>query len=359
MAKDPVASDAIDQYFTTSAPVLDCAQQAKIIAAVMELLRLTSGAAVVSKCDPRLARLGLIDLIGLLCHVGWEQIPFSITQTALKAPPPNCDIVTALKTFVNVAELEPQAATQEVLKSLLVATDGVETAVLEPPAKKAPKLSTAVALAKAFERGQFKPDNTGVAVELLNWQSELPAGGFGPQLWAVSLDETADRVNILLETGELLWVPSNTFLLAKTTDPQDYDAVALSLLAAARVYTPWHFMVDPPIPDAQFDRQFGRFTRPVFCCPYSASFVAPLQSVFDSPKDIAVGNVIAVTLSVDATPYFVTLEARTSTTGPYVTAKLLDATENVLMRLDTPRQFSPRGVYLFPLPDQVIALVIR
>lgn len=361
MADNPVASDAIDQYFNTAAPSLDCGQQAKIIAAVMELLRLTSGAAVVSKCDPRLARLGLIDLIGLLCHVGWEQIPFSITQTALKAPPPNCDIVTALKTFVNVAELEPQAATQQVLKALLVATDGVEpsTPLVLPPAKKATKLATVNDIAKVFNRGQFKPDSTPPVVELLNWQSELPTVGLGPQLWAVSLEETPEQAKILLETGEVLWVPSNTFLLAKTADQQDYAAASLTLLASARVYAPWQFMVDPPIPESEFDRRFGQFTTPLAMCPYGVHAVAPLQKVFDDPKTVPAGNVVAVTLSVDGTPYFVTLEARTSTTGPFVIAKLLDTNENVVMRLDTPRQFSPCGVYLFPLPDMVIALVVK
>lgn len=360
MAHDPVASDAIDQYFKTSAPLLDCGQQTKITAAVMELLRLTSGAAVVANCDPKLARIGLIELVGLLCGVDWEQIPFSITQTVLKAPLPNCDAVTALKTFVNVAELEPQAATQEVLRSLLVATDGVEqVSAPPPPAKKAPKLSTINDIAKVFKRGQFKPDNANPAIELLNWQSELPTGGLGPQLWAVSLEETFERTKILLETGEIVWVPRSTFLLAKTTDPQDYATAGLPLLAVARVYLPWHFLVDPRIPDEQFDRRFGQFTKPLHCCPYAANFVSALQNVFDDPKYCPAGNVVSVTLSVDGTPYFATLEARTSRTGPYVTAKLLDANENVIMRLDTPRQFSPNGVYLFPLQDQALALVIR
>jgi len=363
MANDPVASDAIDQYFNTAAPLLDCGQQAKITAAVMELLRLTSGAAVVAGSDPKLARIGLIDLVGLLCGIDWEQIPFSITQTALKAPPPNCDLVTALKTFVNVAELEPQAATQEVLKSLLVATNGVEPSAAPTapiaPAKKAPRLSTTNDIAKVFDRGQFRPDSAAPAIELLNWQSELSTGGLGPQLWAVSLEETPERVKILLETGETIWVPSNTFLLAKTTDPQDYEAVSLSLLAAARVYLPWQFLVDPPIPEAQFDRRFGQFTKPLFACPYGVDLVEPLANVFAEPHKCPQGNAVAVTLSVDGTPYFATLEARTSTSGPYVTAKLLDASENVIMRLDTPRQFSPCGVYLFPLQDQAIALVIR
>lgn len=362
MAKDPVASDAIDNYFKTAATSLDCSQQAKIVAAVMELLRLTSGAAVVAKCDPAVARIGLIDLVGMLCGIGWEQIPFSITQTALRAPPPNCDLVTALKTFVNVAELEPQAATKEVLQSLLVATNGVEYAdapAAPLPAKKAPKLSTINDIAKVFNRGQFKPDNVIPAVELLNWQSELPTGGLGPQLWAVSLEETPTTTKILLETGEVMWIPAQSFLLAKTTDPQDYKTASLALLAAARVYFPWQFLADPPIPDAQLDAQIGRFTHSIFVCPYGVTTVSALQAVFDNPAACPPGNAVSVLLSVDGTPYFATLEARTSTTGPYVTAKLLDANENIIMRLDTPRQFSPNGVYLFPLQDQTIALVIR
>jgi hypothetical protein len=97
----------------------------------------------------------------------------------------------------------------------------------------------------------------------------------------------------------------------------------------------------------------------LYYCPYGAQAIAALRDVATNPQSYPAPNAAAVTLSVDGVPYFVTLETRTSKTGVYVTAKLLDAAENVLMRLDTPRQFSDLGVYLFPLSDMVIALVVK
>lgn len=343
----PVASDAINQYFTTAAPLLDDSQRAKITAAVMELLRLVSDAAACRKCDPAVARIGMIELIGQLCGIEWEKIQFSITKTALSSSDPANDVFEALKTFANVIQADAALGTAEVFRSLFTVAE--QPAAPPPQLKRAPKIVASGDLAKVFARSpRFKPD---CGVELLNWQSTYPGGGMGPQLWGLRVAENDDTVQVLLETGELVKLPANIFTLARTTEPADFAAVPLSLLAAARAF--WFGE------EEELSKQFGQFTQPLYYCPYGEQAIAALRDVANNPASYPPPNAAAVTLSVDGTPYFVTLEARTSTTGVYVTAKLLDAAENVLMRIDTPRQFSDLGVYLFPLSDLVIALGVR
>jgi hypothetical protein len=341
------ASDHITNYFKTAAPLLDGNQRVKITAAVMELLRLTSGAAVVAKNDPALARIGLIELVGQLCGIEWEKISFSITKLALNSPDPTSDVFAALKTFANVVQADPALGTEEVFRSLFTVAE--QPAVSLPVFKRVPKIVSPGDVAKVFARSPwFKPD---CGVELLNWQSTYSDGGMGPQLWGLRVAETDDTVQVLLETGELVNLPAHIFTLARTTEPADFAAAPLELLAAARVL--WFGE------EAELDKQFGQFTRSLYYCPYGAQAIAALRDVATNPQSYPAPNAAAVTLSVDGVPYFVTLETRTSKTGVYVTAKLLDAAENVLMRLDTPRQFSDLGVYLFPLSDMVIALVVK
>lgn len=360
MANDRVASDAIDDYFNKAAPLFDCGQQVKVTAAAMELLRLVSGAAVVAKGHPQLARIGMIDLIGQLCALDWQKVPFSITKTALTVKDPNCDVIGALKTFANLVEIDPDVATEEVFRSLLAPAAAPAPASPPPapkPVKRAPNLVNDKHILSVFTPVKFSPDGS-PECPLLSWQSEYPHGGLGPQLAAVCLAR-GEQSKVLLETGEFVWIPDNSFLLAQTVDANDYVMTPVHLLACLRALAPFQWLSTAPSYQEQLDARFGQFTKPLVFCPYGTGVVTALQDVFDNPDSFAYGNSVSTTLTVDGTPYSVTLDARVSKTGPYVTAKLLDSNENVVMRLDTPRQFSPRGVYLFPLPDFPIALVVQ
>jgi hypothetical protein len=353
MADDRVASNDIDAYFELAAPSLDCHQQVKVTAAVMELLRLVSGAAVVANGSPQAARLGLIDLIGHLFGVDWEKVPFSITRAALSVKDPQCDVLTALKTFANIVQADPTLGTQEVFESLLAPPP-------PPPktmAKQAPALAPGKTLLETCIPAKFSPDGS-PACELLSWQSHYEDGSLGPQLAAVCLDR-GEQCKVLLETGEIVFLPNDTFLLSQTVDANDYAMTPPHLLACLRAIAPLQWVAYPPVEDSVFDARFGQFTQPVVFCPYGEGAIKWLVENFENMAVLNCGNTIATTLTVDGTPYSVTLETRVSHSRACVTAKLLDCNENVVMRLDTPRQFSPRGVYLFPLPDIVIALVVQ
>lgn len=351
------ASNVIDEYFQKAAPSMDGTQRVRITSAIMELLRITSAAAVVAKDNPQMARVGLIDLIGQLCGVDWEKISFSITKAAAGSTQPKQAVYDTLITFANVAQMQPEWATEETFTALLTAQEPTPRPTMPPkPVKQAPAVVSNETINRVFKPAKLVPGGT-PPIELLSWQSEIPGRGLGPQLEAVQLDE-GTTVKILLETGEIQWVPKETFLLARADDPQQYESVSPQLLANLRAYAPWQWMSHPPLDDV-FDARVGQFTKPLVHCPYGEDAVHPIVDVFERPNKYPAGNAVSVTLAVDGTPYFVTLTAQVSKTGPYVTAKLLDANEKVVMRLDQPRMFSARGVYLFPLPDQVIALTVK
>lgn len=352
-----IASNAIDEYFQKAAPSMDGTQRVRIASAVMELLRIASAAAVTAKDDPRVARIALIELVGQLCGVDWEKISFSITKAAAGSAQSKQAVYDALITFANVAQLQPDAATEGTFTALLAAQEPAPRPTTPPqPVKQAPAVVSNDTINRVFKPAKLVPGGT-PPIELLSWQSEIPGHGLGPQLEAIQLDE-GTTVKILLETGEIQWVPKETFLLARADDPQQYESVSPQLLANLRAYAPWQWMAHPPLDDV-FDTRVGQFTKPVIHCPYGDDAVFPIADVFEHPNKYPAGNAVSVTLTVDGTPYSVTLTAQVSKTGPYVTAKLLDANEKVVMRLDQPRMFSARGVYLFPLPDQVIALTVK
>lgn len=357
----PKAASVLDDYFKNYAPELDLSQRVRVTAAALELLRMASGLAVVGRGNPFAARLGLVELLAQLIECDWERVPFSITHAALKNPGAAIDIFAGLKGFATLVEIDPASANREVFDALMEPPAEPEPEPAPPPPaprKKGPELAHDGNLAKVFKPVKFSPEGNPPA-QLLSYQSTLRTGEFGPQLPALCVEHTETELTLLLSTGEFYKVPAETFMVAKTDDPADYASVPLHLMACARAFPDWRWPDADKLSDAQLDARFGKFTQPLHWCPYSSALIAPLMQVFDFPDASPEGHAVSVRLSVDGTPYFVTLEARVAKDGPYVTAKLFDASDNLVMRLDTPRMFSPLGVYLFPLKESAIALVVH
>lgn len=372
-----VGSDVLSRFLYKAAPKSKDSHRLILAAALMELLRLSGAEAP----DPRAAREAMAEAAARLAKLDFSGLTFSVTRAVRSdmikdifaetgVPEAQRDGVTleALRQFVNAVQMEPAVSSQELLQQLVAEAAIAEVAeeaaapvpapspVAPPQLKRAPEIVQNKNLLGVFQPVKFKAEGSPL-VELLSWQSEYPNGrGLGPQLAALGID-IGNEVKILTETGEFVWLPHETFLLAKAA-PEDYAAVPPMLLANARICAPWNWPTVDGVGDSLYNARFGRFTQPETVATYSSEFVSPLQDVFDQPGNYPPGSSVAVTLSVDGSPYSVTLDARVSKTGPYVTAKLLDANENVVMRLDTPRQFSPRGVYLFPLQDAAVALLV-
>lgn len=374
MTSECVGSDVLDDFLKVAAPASKDSHRLMLAAALLEVLRLAGS----ESKTPGIARAKMVAAAEQLAAYDFSGLTFSITRATRSStvkdifdqvgtPEAQRDrvILEALRQFVNVLQLEPEVSSQELFNQL-VAEAAVSLSAPPPPppspvrpvapVKKAPDLAQSATLSSVFQAAKFSPEGS-PAVELLNWQSEYTDGkGLGPLLAALALTETGGEIKILTETGEFVWLPKETFLLSKAT-PEEYALVPPVLLASARIAAPLTWTTDADM-EARYDVRFGRFTQPVLFASYGPDFVGALQDVFDRPGNYPPGSSVAVTLNVDGTPYSVTLDARVSKTGPYVTAKLLDASEQIVMRLDTPRQFSPRGTYLFPLPETAVALLV-
>lgn len=263
--------------------------------------------------------------------------------------------IDALRAFVS--GLSGAASTQDKEAFLNCAATAAVAYLVPAPVVKAPALGSAAALARVFQRGaQFLPDS---GFELLSWIKELPFG-LGPTCAAIGLVDhvdllpPADVIEILLETGEIVTIASNSFLTARLTSPEEYATAPNHLLACARVFAQQPDWFGSTVPPAALDAKLGKFSRLVVHSVEN-SIVAPIDDFIGDNKR---GPGVSVLVPFDGSPYNVTLDARNSTAGPFVTARLVDSQENTVMRLDTPRRFSARGVYLFPLQEAAYALIV-
>jgi hypothetical protein len=346
--KELTASDEIDQFLAFAAPKKSAAYRLELLAKCWDVLRMVDSKAglpgpdYVSAVDFQVTEFVFGPTV--------KDIYAELGVTADIAAQCTLD---ALRAFANVTQLSPEDATQDVLLSLIA--DAAVVATAPPPAplppssapkaKPAPAVVSSTAISRLFKPAKFTP-NSGVT--LVSWESQLPTG-LGPQLAGLVLNEGETDTTVLLETGEIHEISNSSFLLARTTDPADYEHAPVELLAYAAA-----------LPARQSNPPFenlGKFTH-VVGCGYDVSFIEPLVMLFKNKTRVVTA---AVSLPFDGSPYRVTLEGGVSTAGPYVTAKLIDEHDNVIMRLNTPRLFSPRGVYLFPVvaSNTVYALVIN
>ena len=115
--------------------------------------------------------------------------------------------------------------------------------------------------------------------------------------------------------------------------------------------------------------KLGKFFKMHFLGVCDADDLRPLEHVFDIGREAIRMGVTGATGPVGAMVRFpvpnmdveVVIEAQQDTAGPYCVARLCRSDKHankdvVLMRHETPRLQSVRGVYLFPLQDCVVSL---
>lgn len=175
--------------------------------------------------------------------------------------------------------------------------------------------------------------------------------------WSFSCAD--DTLFLLLETGEAFHVPAADVTnapetLSFLTDKQDYKAVSATLLCLLYVSSDLLHSAGIIDDDARHIIKSGFFgapTVPVTVAPPEKMVEQLLQYMASGSSDsglFSAASVAGVTVSVMADPVG----------GAVFSHAAHTETGEILLRNDTPRQISPFGVYLFPLPDQLVSLFL-
>lgn len=225
---------------------------------------------------------------------------------------------------------------------------------------------------RVFEPAEFTEDTAKtLQAHVVLFRALTATGIAGPEVRGLAFENGTNQYFVLLETGEYLTVPKEYEHLTLTNDANDYkNLFPTSLLAVVAIADELEKYA--VITDAQHEfiqaGGLGKLTRPHFRGVTDVTDIAPLEHVFDIGREAAKMGATGATGPVGATVRFpvpgtemvVVLEASQDALGPYSTARLVrqDSAGNevVVMRHETPRLYSLRGVYLFPLPDRLISL---
>jgi hypothetical protein len=272
-------------------------------------------------------------------------------------------LLESLLTFLNIIQASPEHATEATLGSVveLVAGQQPKNAVVYPA------INYRANLLKVFKPGHV------AAVDLepltvIVYRGELLGGGVGPERWGLAYTKEGSS-HVILETGEYVVVPENSLTLAST---KDYDTNELPpyLLACAKIFLPSLFASiygqDQPMHVlaelAKILPRLGEFTsEPTIQFADSVDLDA-CENVIDSARwrmDDRQKEGAIKTVQIGKSTLQVVVVAQQATIRPYIAATLVQAdTNDVLLRLDTPREFSSKGVYLFPVADKSTGLVV-
>jgi parvulin-like peptidyl-prolyl isomerase len=266
-------------------------------------------------------------------------------------------LLESLFTFIALLQENPEYAKESILRGIVA--DSVQT---KTTAAMAPELNYRANTLKIFTPGTVAAVDLS-PLEIVVYRGELLGGGFGPELWGLAhlVDEKA---HVLLETGEYVCVPSMSLTLAVT---KDYDTSELPpyLLACAKLFMP--FLLSQVSPENaqeisdKLDKNFGNFTMTPYLCVATLDELAACENVIDKARwgshDTAEGAMKII--DVADTDLRVVITAQHAAIRPYITSTLVRPSDGkILMRLDTPREFTARGVYLFPLNGQSTVLLV-
>lgn len=315
-----------------------------VIAAAVELLRRV-------KLLDKNGVAALVNFYSKVADVPWEKIQFSFTHAvsgrakevisqyaheSLDADKIMLILMKAIAVFTDVLAEMPDEATQEIFDAV-VAELADNHMSLTPEIPTAPPVFHAGMIEKIFK--QTPPTDELLASTKM--RHVLFTGQHGVRCTGL-LHENTDSNWIILDTGEVLYD-----IDVSRTEPE--DSAKVSPLLACYFS---HFMAWLTLGSLTVETDFITVN------------LQTLVDVFDMAREAARIGATGATGPVGAVVRFplrdmdIVFEASADTNGPYATAKLVKG-DTALMRLDRPRENTPVGVYMFPLPDRVIIVRAR
>lgn len=246
------------------------------------------------------------------------------------------------------------------------------------PQKSASELFQAGFVSRVFEVNKFSLEvAAALKTPVVHFMGSLLGESWAKhEMRGFGFDNGTDKYHVLLETGEFLTVPAGSLAAAESYEAEDYDAISPTMLLALQVASrelELNAVIDHEQSAGIRAGKLGKFLRPHMRAVWSGTggeCGLSVEAVFEQFRASSSAGVLGTTGPVGAsvrfavpdTPYTVILDTRIGKIGPYLTSRLVridDAdNETVVMRNDTPRLFTALGVYLFPLPDQLISLTI-
>jgi hypothetical protein len=351
-----------------------------LLACTIELLRRAQ------QIDPKNVR-ALVDFMSRVYDVPWKDVPFSLTHKTLvggpkiaaqyNAKPENVNdiLIEAIALFSDIVENVDESHQAEAVFNAVIA-EAAEASnappVVAPPAQ----------VAEIFNRNMlsriFKPvELTPKVLEQIGAEPILFKGGLtpsrrGPTMRGFAFDSGVTLWHIILESGEFIRRPKNdpAVSLGYTAiyDEQPIELMAYTDLIATQLE--WAGVLGES--QSQFIRNngLGKFTPPIVREFVAKENAVLLENVIDIDRESLTLDTTSATGAVGASVRYavpdtscdIVIDATPATNGPYVTARLVErqiaGLEKVLMRLDYPRQFSARGVYVFPVANLPISLSV-
>lgn len=264
-------------------------------------------------------------------------------------------LLESLFTFLNVLEMDPELGSETVLRQILESDATTRTTAATPI-----ELNYRANVLKIFSPANVSAIDL-EPLQIVVYRGELLGGGFGPELWGLAYNHTDEMAYVLLETGEFLKLPATNLQLATTKDYSSSE-VPPYLLACAKLFFP-RFL--PKLDVAaetvtKLDKNLGSFTEPVQVNCATSSTLENCEAVLDRARwtsDHADSPGAVKTFDVNDARQIV-VNAQQAAIRPYISSVLVNAgTGMVLMRLDTPREFSAYGIYLYPVGAATTALI--
>jgi len=301
----------------------------------------------------------------------WNSVNFPVSSTLLSQT--YADIFTennvqdedkykvlleGLYTFLVLLQDNPDIAQENVLRGIVTDSAQKTQAVL------APTLNYRANILKIFTPNKVAAIDL-EPLHVVIYRGELIGGGFGPELWGLAYIK-GDVAHVILETGEYVKTPAASLCLAAT---KDYDTSELPpyLLACAKLFVPT--MILQLAEDSELvavveklNKVFGNFAQFVPNLIAAKKDIETCAQVIDKERwarnDTQADGAMR-SFDIPSTNLQVIVTAQAARLRPYITTTLVEAGNGkIFMRLDTPREFSACGVYLFPLGDKSVSLIV-
>ena len=326
----------------------------------------------------------IANFVASVADVPWDDLRFSLTKAVATngraykvaqqygAEPKDIPklLLEAVTLFAdllaeNVAA-DPETAAADIFDAVVAELAENSKAALAPAQKTLPpEIYSPKMVNRVFEPAPFSMELAGkLQMTLVTYTSTQ-----GNDLLALAFDAPGDDKTyfLILETGECVEAKKADCSLA-LIDEESYANIPSALLAFV-------YLAGPELEICDVIRSatalaieggaIGKFKTDVCVINVKNDDLQPLRHVIDTAHTAGSMGATGPTGALLRFPVpnvpemFVVLEAQTSSTGPYVVARLVETTpsgDRVLMRLDQPRHDAVKGLYFFPHAKQAVVL---